>query len=84
VLLTERYADRSHTFDAWSPAGVRARVGAWHLPLAGLLNAVTAAGLRLVRTAEAGASGVPDLFGLLAVKPRGAPCDRGGVRRSGR
>ncbi|MFF4348993.1 class I SAM-dependent methyltransferase [Streptomyces sp. NPDC001530] len=73
VLLDERYADRSRSFDAWNPAGVRARVGAWHLPLADLLNATVAAGLQLVRTAEAGPGGVPDLFGFLAVK---SPADR--------
>ncbi|MET9411725.1 methyltransferase domain-containing protein [Streptomyces sp. NPDC002935] len=68
IVVDERYADRSRSFEAWNPAGVRARVGAWHLPLADLLNATTAAGLRLVRTAEAGPGGVPDLFGLLAMK----------------
>jgi SAM-dependent methyltransferase len=68
IVVDERYADRSRSFAAWNPAGVRARVGAWHLPLADLLDATTAAGLRLVRTAEAGPGGVPDLFGLLAVK----------------
>jgi SAM-dependent methyltransferase len=68
VIVDERYADRSHTFDAWCPHGVRARVGAWHVPLADLLNAVTAAGLSIVRTAEAGGSGVADILGLLAVK----------------
>jgi SAM-dependent methyltransferase len=68
VLLDERYGDRSRTFDAWNPAGVRARVGAWHLPLADLLNAAAEAGLRLVCTAEAGPGGVADLLGFLAVK----------------
>jgi SAM-dependent methyltransferase len=68
IVLDERYADRTRSFDAWSPAGVRARVGAWHIPLAELLNATTQAGLRLLRTAEAGPGGVPDLFGFLAVK----------------
>jgi SAM-dependent methyltransferase len=68
VIVDGRYADRSHTFDAWCPHGVRARVGAWHVPLADLLNAVAAAGLSIVRTAEAGASGVPEIFGLLAVR----------------
>ncbi|MFC9849436.1 class I SAM-dependent methyltransferase [Streptomyces sp. NPDC060223] len=68
VVVDERYEDRSRTYDAWNPAGVRARVGAWHLPLAELLNATTEAGLRLVRTAEAGPGGIPDLFGFLAVK----------------
>ncbi|MEU0431111.1 hypothetical protein ABZ153_05600 [Streptomyces sp. NPDC006290] len=62
IVVDERYADRSRSFAAWNPAG------AWHLPLADLLNATTAAGLRLVRTAEAGPGGVPDLFDLLAVK----------------
>jgi SAM-dependent methyltransferase len=68
IVVDYRYADRSHRFDTWNPAGVRARVGAWHIPLADLLNATMAAGLRVVRVAEAGPGGVPDLFGFLAVK----------------
>lgn len=68
IVIDGRYADRSHTFDAWNPEGVRARVGAWHLPMADLLNAVTAAGLRLERSAESGPGGVPDLFGLVALR----------------
>jgi len=68
VVVDERYADRSHSFHAWCPTGVRARVGAWHLPLADLLNGVTAAGMRLVRATESGAGGVADMLGLLAVK----------------
>jgi SAM-dependent methyltransferase len=69
VLVDDRYADRSHTFDAWCPTGVRAKVGAWHVPLAELLNAVVAAGLRVQRSAESGAGGVPQTFGLLATRP---------------
>jgi hypothetical protein len=69
VFVDERYADRSYTTEAWDPSGVRARVGAWHVPLADLLNGVTAAGLRLVRAAESGPGGVADVLGLLAVKP---------------
>ncbi|MDQ7910697.1 class I SAM-dependent methyltransferase [Phytohabitans sp. ZYX-F-186] len=69
VLVDERYADRSYTTRAWDPSGVRARVGAWHVPLADLLNAVTGAGLRLTRTAESSPAGVADVFGLLALKP---------------
>lgn len=68
IVVDERYADRSRSFDAWNPAGVRARVGGWHIPLADLLNATMAAGLQLVRTAEAGPGGVPDLFGFLGAK----------------
>jgi hypothetical protein len=68
IVVDERYADRSHSFETWNPAGVRARVGGWHIPLADLLNATMVAGLRLVRTAEVGPGGIPDLFGFLAVK----------------
>lgn len=66
IVIDQRYADRSRSFDAWSPHGVRARVGAWHVPLADLLNAVSAAGLRLERVIERGPGGVPDLFGFAA------------------
>jgi|SRR5215207_1965857 len=69
VVVDTRYTDRSQRFDAWCPTGVRARVGAWHVPLADLLNGVTATGLRLVQVAETGPGGLPDMFGLLAVKP---------------
>ncbi|MEU6144310.1 class I SAM-dependent methyltransferase [Streptomyces sp. NPDC047081] len=67
VVLDGRYADRSRSFDG-NPAGVRVRVGAWHTPLADLLNAATGQGLRLVRTAEAGEGALPELFAFAAVK----------------
>ena len=69
VVVDQRYADRSHSFDAWCPSGVRARLGARHLPLADLFNALTGAGLSVRRMAEAGAGGVPDLLGLSADQP---------------
>ncbi|GAB4054442.1 class I SAM-dependent methyltransferase [Catellatospora paridis] len=68
VVVDERYGERQHTFETWNAHGVRARVGGWHIPLADLLNATMAAGLRLERTAESGGSAVPDLFGFAAVK----------------
>jgi SAM-dependent methyltransferase len=68
IVVDERYADRSHSFDSWNPAAVRARVGGWHIPLADLLNTTIAAGLELARTAETGPGGVPDLFGYSAGK----------------
>jgi SAM-dependent methyltransferase len=68
VLIDERYADRTHRFDSWTPHGVRARVGAWHMPLADLLNAVIRAGLVLQRVTEDGPGGVPDQFGLAATR----------------
>ncbi|MFL5996789.1 MAG: class I SAM-dependent methyltransferase [Streptomyces sp.] len=70
IVLDERYADRTRTLDSWNPAGVRARVGAWHIPLADLLNATLAAGLRLERTTETGSGAIPNLFGFAAVRAR--------------
>ena len=43
VVVDARYADRSRSFDSWNASGVRVRVGAWHLPLADLVNATVAA-----------------------------------------
>jgi SAM-dependent methyltransferase len=68
ITIDTRYADRSRSFDAWTPAGVRARVGAWHVPLAELLDGMLNAGLRVTRAAEAGPD-VPDIFAVAAVKP---------------
>lgn len=69
LVVGAGYADRSRKGGGWNPAGVRARVGAWHLPLADLLNAALTAGLRLERTVEAGREEVPELFGFVAVRP---------------
>lgn len=66
IVIDERYADRSRSFESWTPEGVRVRVGAWHVPLADLLNSVTEAGLQLIRTQESGTAGIPDTFGFLA------------------
>lgn len=73
VVVDPRYTDPSHTFDSWNTSGVRARLGAWHLPLAGLLSAIPAAGLELVRCVESGPTptAVPDLFAVLATRPAG-------------
>lgn len=68
IAIDSRYADRSRTFDTWNPEGVRARVGAWHVPMAELLNDVIAAGLRPARTAEGGATPIPDLFAIEATR----------------
>lgn len=67
IILTRGYHDTARTFESWSSDGVRARVGARHLPLADLVNAVLAAGLRLVEVRESGARLAPDLLGLTAI-----------------
>lgn len=69
IVIDGRYADRSRSFDAWTSEGVRARVGAWHVPLADLLNGIVEAGLTLTRVSEATLGDVPDIFGITATKP---------------
>jgi SAM-dependent methyltransferase len=66
VLITPGYWRRERRFDSWTPRGVRARVGATHLPVSELLNALTSAGLIIERVTEVG-SPVPD---ILAVRCR--------------
>jgi SAM-dependent methyltransferase len=66
VLIAPGYWQRERRFDAWAPHGVRARVGATHLPVSALLNALTAAGLTIELVLEAGHP-VPD---ILAVRCR--------------
>jgi SAM-dependent methyltransferase len=68
VLISPGYWRRERRFDSWTPDGVRARVGATHLPVSDLLNALTEAGLVIERVVEAGAP-VPD---ILAVRCRRA------------
>ena len=70
IVIDGGYAVRERSFRAWSPDGVRARVGAWHVPLADLLNAVTTAGLTLTRVTESGSGPVPDILALHATRPR--------------
>ncbi|TDC36340.1 methyltransferase domain-containing protein [Micromonospora sp. 15K316] len=69
AVIDAGYADRERTFGGWNPNGVRARVGAWHVPLADLLNAVTEAGLVLTGVRESGSTPIPDLLSLQATKP---------------
>ncbi|MFJ6951250.1 SAM-dependent methyltransferase, partial [Micromonospora aurantiaca] len=69
IVIDGGYASRDRTVRSWNATGVRARVGAWHLPLAALLDAVAAAGLRLTRVVESGSGPIPDVLALEATKP---------------
>jgi SAM-dependent methyltransferase len=72
-VLSDGYHDRHRRFDAWSPHGVRARVGATHLPLAALLTAFLDAGLTVTGVREAGPDGAyPDLLAVAARRPPAA------------
>lgn len=69
IIVDSGYHRRERRWDSFTTRGVRDKVGAWHLPLADLLNAVMAAGFELLDTVEAGPDGgVPDVFALAAVK----------------
>jgi len=68
VVIDTGYAERDRAF-VGPPQGVRVRVGAWHIPLADLLNAFVDAGLLIDRTAESTATGVADVFAVRAIKP---------------
>jgi SAM-dependent methyltransferase len=67
IVISPGYWHRERSFDAWSSAGVRARVGATHLPVSELLNAFTEAGLTIERIAESG-SPVPDILAVRCVR----------------
>ncbi|MFI2712508.1 class I SAM-dependent methyltransferase [Micromonospora sp. NPDC018662] len=69
IVIDGGYAERERTVRSWNAAGVRARVGAWHLPLADLLTAGTATGLVLDRVVESGSGPVPDVLAFAATKP---------------
>lgn len=65
VIIQPGYLDGSWTKASWTDRGVRARVGATHLPLPQLLEAFVGAGLVLERFTEGGAP-VPTTFGVRA------------------
>jgi ubiquinone/menaquinone biosynthesis C-methylase UbiE len=69
VLLTSGYTARVHSFEAWTSEGVRARVGAWHLTLADLVNTIVDAELRITSVREGGGD-PPAILGIAAEKPR--------------
>jgi SAM-dependent methyltransferase len=63
VVVDTGYARRERAF-VGPPHGVRVRVGAWHIPLADLLNIVLDAGLRIDRVAESTSTGIADIFAV--------------------
>jgi SAM-dependent methyltransferase len=68
VVIGPGYWRRDRRFEAWTPHGVRARVGAVHRPLSDLVAAVVAAGLVLDAVAEFG-DPTPDLLAMRAHRP---------------
>jgi SAM-dependent methyltransferase len=68
VVIRPGYLDGHWTTNSWTTEGVRNRVGATHLPLPDLVNAVVAAGLVLERVSEGGAP-IPTVLSVAAAKP---------------
>jgi SAM-dependent methyltransferase len=54
ILITPGYWRTERRFEAWSSRGVRAKVGATHLPVGDLLNGFISAGLSIERLVELG------------------------------
>jgi ubiquinone/menaquinone biosynthesis C-methylase UbiE len=67
VVISPGYTRRVHSFEAWSPHGVRARVGAWHLTMADLVNGMVEAGLSIQTMREANGD-PPQILGVRATK----------------
>ncbi len=67
IIITPGYWRRERRFEAWSSRGVRAKVGATHLPLGDLLSAFTRAGLVIERVLEAG-SPTPDILAVRSIR----------------
>jgi ubiquinone/menaquinone biosynthesis C-methylase UbiE len=70
VVIRPGYHDRGWTTKSWHDKGIRDKVGATHLPVSELLNAVLDAGLRMERLVEGG-SPTPLMLAVRARKPPG-------------
>jgi SAM-dependent methyltransferase len=70
-LVGPGYRDRRRHADspAFTRGGLRSRVGAMHVPLADLLNALPEAGLAIRRVAESAAEAPPMILAVAAEKP---------------
>jgi SAM-dependent methyltransferase len=64
VVISPGYWRRQRTFEAWAPQGIRAKVGATHLPLSELVGAILAAGLVVEDMVEVGET--PDVLAIRA------------------
>jgi SAM-dependent methyltransferase len=67
VVISPGYWRRERRYEAWTAQGVRARVGATHLPVAALLQGIVDAGLVIERVAEYGEP-TPDVLAVAAVR----------------
>jgi ubiquinone/menaquinone biosynthesis C-methylase UbiE len=71
VLQKPGYATAQYRQPSSHQSPVRGKVGAWHRPVSGLLNAFAQAGLRINLVREGGPGALPDLIAISASKPSG-------------
>ncbi len=67
IQITPGYWRTERRFDAWSSSGVRAKVGATHLPLSNLLNIFIGAGLAIEQVIELG-SPAPSMLAVRCIR----------------
>ena len=70
TVIRPGYLDGDWTTESWTDQGIRDKVGASHLPLAELLNAVLRAGFHIERATEGGEP-IPIVLSLRCRKPAG-------------
>jgi ubiquinone/menaquinone biosynthesis C-methylase UbiE len=68
VVVRSGYLDGAWTTDSWTDRGVRDKVGASHLPVAGLLNSLLATGFHIEHASEGGEP-IPVVLALRSRKP---------------
>ena len=73
VVVRPGYLDGAWTTESWTDRGIRDKVGAWHLPMAALINLVVDTGFHLERASEGGEP-VPIVFSLRTRKPDASAC----------
>ncbi len=71
IVVRPGYLDGAWTTDSWTDQGIRDKVGASHMPIAALINAVLRSGFELRRLTEGGEP-IPIVLSLQARKPDGA------------
>jgi ubiquinone/menaquinone biosynthesis C-methylase UbiE len=70
IVVDSGYHRRERRFDSFTQLGVRAKVGAWHVPLDALFHTALDAGLQVTKVIESAPEDcVPDMLGFGAVKP---------------
>jgi len=69
VVVRPGYASSGYQSGFEFGSTIRSHVGAWHRPLAEIINTFLAAGFGLVRLVETGPATLPSLLGISVVKP---------------